>query len=174
MTSNQYSSDDEFEVELENAKQQDQREAHSQDLHNRGGILLAEEQGIAVAENEISEKSKMLALQNDIFRTASINPLMLREKYLMGLEGQTVTTEGVRALGLIEMVDVLELVALFNEFTHENDPYGQHDYGSFDFKGKTIIWRIDYYDNNYRGGSPEPTDPKQTKRVLTVMLPTEY
>lgn len=173
MTCNQYPCNDEFEAELENAKQQDQREEHSQELQNEGGILLAEEQGITAA-HEPSESAKILALQNDIFRTASINPLMLREKYLMGLEGQTVTTEGVRALGLIEMVDVLELVALFNEFTHENDPYGQHDYGSFDFKGKRIIWRIDYYDNDYRGGSPEPTDPKQTKRVLTIMLPSEY
>lgn len=37
-----------------------------------------------------------------------------------------------------------------------------------------IIWKIDYYDHDCAGGSPNPADPAVTTRVLTIMLAGEY
>jgi hypothetical protein len=27
-----------------------------------------------------------------------------------------------------------------------NDPYGEHDFGSFELAGEKFFWKIDYYD----------------------------
>lgn len=47
------------------------------------------------------------------------------------------------------------------------------DFGSFEYAGKCIMWKIDYYDQEW-SGSPDPADPAVTTRVLTVMLAEEY
>ncbi|MEP4125327.1 MAG: DUF3768 domain-containing protein, partial [Lentilitoribacter sp.] len=65
-------------------------------------------------------------------------------------------------------------VSEFNVFTDDNDPYGEHDFGSFEFGGKKCFWKIDYYDLNYQGGSDDPSDLSKTNRVLTIMLADEY
>ena len=63
---------------------------------------------------------------------------------------------------------------LFENFTPENDPYYEHDFGSFEHEGKTIFWKIDCYDRDRNYGSPDPADPSVTMRILTVMLAEEY
>ncbi len=44
----------------------------------------------------------------------------------------------------------------FIAFTPDNDPHGEHDFGSFEFAGKTIFWKIDCYDRDLNYGSPDP------------------
>jgi hypothetical protein len=36
-------------------------------------------------------------------------------------------------------------VASFNEFTSDNDPYGEHDFAAFDLDGERFNFKIDYY-----------------------------
>ena len=55
-------------------------------------------------------------------------------------------------------------------FTPDNDPHGEHDFGSFEYAGKTIFWKVDCYDRDLNYGSPDPADENVTERVLTVML----
>jgi hypothetical protein len=62
----------------------------------------------------------------------------------------------------------------FSDFTEDNDPHGEHDFGSFELDGETLFWKIDAYDTDYNFGSPNPADPAVTRRVLTILLAEEY
>ena len=63
---------------------------------------------------------------------------------------------------------------MFDSFTEDNDPHGEHDFGAFDFKDERIFWKIDYYDAACEYGCEDPADPSKTTRVLTIMLASEY
>ena len=104
---------------------------------------------------------------------ASVSSTTKRAAFLP--DGLVVVSHGIAAKPADEVADILERVRTFDAFTSNNDPYGEHDFGSFEFAGERIFWKIDYYDQ--RGeqyGSPDPADPRVTKRVLTVMLAGEY
>jgi Protein of unknown function (DUF3768) len=80
---------------------------------------------------------------------------------------------------LLAAVDIGEQVMKFDTFTPDNDPYGEHDFGAFEYSGHKIFWKIDYYDRASFGtghdmGSEDPSDPAKTLRILTVMLASEY
>lgn len=89
-------------------------------------------------------------------------------------EGQLFLTEGIIALGQGAAAEVLALLRDFDDFSKDNDPYGEHDFGAFSYRGERVFWKIDYYDRSLRYGSEDPADPKVTTRVLTVMLAREY
>ncbi|MEM6360858.1 MAG: DUF3768 domain-containing protein [Bacteroidota bacterium] len=108
------------------------------------------------------DNSKTIAKLNDDFR-ASIRP---GQHFYM--------TQGINALPAETKLEIIGLVQTFNNFTPDNDPYGEHDFGAFDAKGERIFWKIDYYDKTMQHGSEDPADPEQTTRVLTVMLANEY
>jgi hypothetical protein len=88
--------------------------------------------------------------------------------------GKVVMTAGVNALPDMVKASVLVKVAEFNEFTPENDPHGEHDFGSFELCNRTFFWKVDYYAPDLDGGSEDPADPDKTTRVLTVMRADEY
>jgi len=69
---------------------------------------------------------------------------------------------------------IVEAVSKFDKFDADNDPYEEHDFGSFDHAGETIFWKIDYYDLTMNSGSPNAADPTVTTRLLTIMLAEEY
>ncbi len=83
-------------------------------------------------------------------------------------------TRGIAALSPHEQIAIAAKVRDFKDFTPDNDPYGEHDFGAFDHAGKRIFWKIDYYAPCLERGSENPADPAQTVRVLTVMLAEEY
>jgi hypothetical protein len=68
----------------------------------------------------------------------------------------------------------LKRAATFDAFTEDNDPYNEHDFGSFDLCGRKFFWKIDYLDCAMEYGSEDPSDPEQTTRVMTIMLAEEY
>jgi hypothetical protein len=86
--------------------------------------------------------------------------------------GRLMLTRGIA--GRPDTEQILDKVAGFDAFSEDNDPYGEHDFGSFLQSGDKIFWKIDYYDSKLELGSPDPADPNQTTRVLTVMLADEY
>jgi hypothetical protein len=88
--------------------------------------------------------------------------------------GQVVITAGVQALSPEQQQAVFQVVQTFNIFNEDNDPHGEHDFGAFSLHGQRFNWKIDYYDPSLQWGSEDPADPKQTKRVLTIMLAEEY
>ena len=98
---------------------------------------------------------------NDAFRTTMIG-------------GKVFLTAGVDALPSDVKATVVRRVATFADFTSDNDPHQEHDFGSFGLAGRKIFWKIDYYDADMRYGSEDPADPAKTTRVLTIMLAEEY
>ena len=88
--------------------------------------------------------------------------------------GRVMLTAGINALPSDLKATVLRKVATFTEFSPDNDPHGEHDFGSFELAGRRFFWKIDLYNRTLDGGSPDPTDPKLTTRVLTIMLSEEY
>lgn len=91
-----------------------------------------------------------------------------------GVGVRVVITRGIDAMSAADKAIIRERVSTFDTFNEENDPRGEHDFGAFDYKGLTIFWKIDYYDQNLEGGSEDPSDPEVTRRVLTIMLASEY
>ena len=88
--------------------------------------------------------------------------------------GQVLLTPGINDLPSDVRAMAIRKVATFDAFTGDNDPHGEHDFGSFDLAGQKFFWKIDYYDLTLEGGSEDPSDPKQTTRVLTIMRADEY
>ena len=88
--------------------------------------------------------------------------------------GQVLLTPGVNELPSDMRAMAIRKVATFDAFTPDNNPHGEHDFGSFDFAGRKLFWKIDYYAPDLQGGAEDPADPEMTARVLTIMLAAEY
>ncbi|MFC6637402.1 DUF3768 domain-containing protein [Sulfitobacter sp. JBTF-M27] len=88
--------------------------------------------------------------------------------------GSVMITQGIRALGKDFTMEVSQAVRAFDSFTDDNDPWGEHDFGAFDIRSHKVFWKIDAYDLDLQNGSPNPANPAQTHRVLTIMLSSEY
>jgi len=86
--------------------------------------------------------------------------------------GRVLVTPGIAAREDAEII--VTRVRTFDDFSEDNDPYGEHDFGAFDQDGDKIFWKIDYYDADLMAGSPDPADAAVTTRVLTIMLAEEY
>lgn len=107
-----------------------------------------------------------VAILNDLFRT---------RLGACALAGMTVKTCGIDALPPETQMTILRAVATFDRFTPDNDPYGEHDFGSIEIEGRRVFWKIDIYSgSDCQFGSEHPADPARSYRVLTVMLASEY
>lgn len=88
--------------------------------------------------------------------------------------GRIMMTRGVEAFGPLILGQLINQLRTYDLFEEGNDPYGEHDFGSFDHEGNKFFWKIDYYDPSLDAGSEDPSDPSKTTRVLTLMLADEY
>ena len=85
-----------------------------------------------------------------------------------------VLTAGVSEQGRDFANMAIRAVREFQAFTPDNDPYGEHDFGSLNLAGQVLFWKIDYYDRALEHGSEDPANPSLTRRLITVMLAEEY
>lgn len=106
--------------------------------------------------------AQTIAQLNDLCRTA------------MGVSGRLVQTCGIEVLPLADQSAIRGKVEAFSDFSPDNDPHGEHDFGAFEHHGERIFWKINYYNRTLTQGSEDPSDPTQTVRVLTIMLASEY
>jgi len=93
---------------------------------------------------------------------------------LHGTGGGLLVTSGISDLGPLAVAGIVARMRDDATFDECNDPFGEHDFGSLSWAGQTVFWKIDYYDHTLTGGSPDPSNPAVTARVLTIMLSTEY
>jgi hypothetical protein len=115
-----------------------------------------------------------LSFDSHVARTIKIAALNDLCRRAMGIAGRVVQTIGIAALPVRDQSAIREKVETFNAFTPGNDPHGERDFGAFEHNGERIFWKIDYYDPTLSFGSEDPSDPKLTMRVLTIMLASEY
>lgn len=88
--------------------------------------------------------------------------------------GHVLLTRSVAELPLDVQARLVLAVQSFSNFTKDNDPHGEHDFGSFELEGETYFFKVDYYSLDMDGGSEDPADPNVTTRVLTIMRADEY
>ena len=124
-------------------------------------------------ENNASQRAQKIAYLNDKLRSQVIY-LDLKNRTWECEDGTIVLTDAVAGLPSFEIGEILFKVATFKNFDEGNDPYREHDFGSFTCNHEKNFFKIDYYDKSYHYISDDPTDPKKTNRVMTVMLREEY
>lgn len=91
-----------------------------------------------------------------------------------GKGGRILVTRGVCALPGFDQDTLLNSLAQYDGFDVDNDPHGERDFGDLTLFGTTLLWKLDYYDQQLTFASPDPADEAVTIRVLTVMLESEY
>jgi hypothetical protein len=112
------------------------------------------------------DRTAETARLNDLARTAP-----------QGVNAAWFTTAGVAAL--IEgdpdrARELVQAIAGFSDFDPGNDPYGERDFGALTLWGERLFWKIDYYHPEREEHSPVRWSAELTRRVLTVLLATEY
>lgn len=116
---------------------------------------------------ETEVKSKAISELNDKLRSGD-----------QTVQGQVLFTHGIVHLSIRNdewsVAALMKKVADFDQFTNDNDPHDEHDFGAFEHEGRKVFWKIDCYAPDMLHGSEDPSDNKQTVRVLTVMLAEEY
>jgi hypothetical protein len=93
-------------------------------------------------------------------------------QHLLG--GRAVMTPGIAALGAEAVARIVKTISVYDDFCHANDPYEEHDFGSFEAEGEKIFFKIDYFDKRLTYHSPDPSDASVTERVITIMLADKY
>jgi hypothetical protein len=80
--------------------------------------------------------------------------------------GRVQMTSGVYELDARLRGRALSVLARYSKFA----PDSEHDCGGFIFAGFAFEWRIEYRGKDGTGRSPDPADPEQTLRVLTLYV----
>ena len=107
-------------------------------------------------------------METEVARATEIAKLNDRAR---GMCLDVLYTPGVRD-GIMDLIGLSVAIENYSKFTEDNDPYGEHDFGSLVREGKKIFWKIDYYDKELKFWC-DPLSP-DCRRVLTIMLAEEY
>lgn len=117
-------------------------------------------------------RSTRIAEQNDRFRQRTGLPPAEGEDAVPGVALMTI---GIQTLPIPIQLVILTRVREFSDFTPDNDPWGEHDFGIIKLpEVGSVYWKIDYYAPDMEHGSEDPADLSLTQRVLTIMLAEEY
>lgn len=100
-------------------------------------------------------RASQIAYQNDEFRKSGSDVMI---------------TPGIQALP--DVLGLIRAVQAFEMFTPDNDPYGEHDFGSIVWYQHKTFWKVDYYDQALEYG--EDALSPDCRRILTIMLASEY
>ena len=109
----------------------------------------------------------------DVARAAEIaarNDALRRDR----LGGHVIMTAAVAALPPDTLAAAIIAMRRFYDFTPDNDPYAEHDFGAFERVGERFFFKIDTYaDALLTYGAEDPLAPGVV-RVLTLMLASDY
>ena len=114
------------------------------------------------------DRAARIAAANDAFRKTA--------------NSGVVFTATLAAEGLVTMLAILAKVRAYDAFTPDNDPYGEHEFGSITHalslggnpRTETCFWKIDTYaDAALAFGAEDPLDANAV-RILTIMHASDY
>jgi hypothetical protein len=88
--------------------------------------------------------------------------------------GSVMLTSGIQDKGGEFAVAAVIAVREFDDFSDDNNPWGEHDFGAIELEGEKVFFKLDYYDLSLQQGSENPANEGCTHRVLTIMLASEY
>ena len=91
-----------------------------------------------------------------------------------GIGGQIVVSTSIAEMDVSARSQIFLMVQQFSEFSEDNDPHEEHDFGIVKFEGESMYWKIDYYDKAMEFHSPDKSDPTVTERVLTIYPGREH
>ncbi len=106
-------------------------------------------------------QAEKIKLKNDLLRTT-----------FLPFAGRVVLTQGVYTHP--KKQEVITAVREFKDFTPDNDPHGEHDFGSFKIDGEEFFFKIDYFSDHTFEYGADPYDEQPVVRVLTILLASEY
>ena len=84
-----------------------------------------------------------------------------------------IMTPGIAALGKEATDRIIKTITVFDDFCHANDPGDEHDTGSFEAEGRTVVFKIDHYERPASSSSLESRYLNDRVRIITVMLAEE-
>ena len=115
-------------------------------------------------------KTQRIQTENDAFRKALFKKVGDPKRKIAGMYN---VTRGVHYLPPDAKMQILHAVQNYNDFTKDNDPYGEHDFGEVELPNlPKVYWRIAYYeDATLQWGAAEPAE--KCYRLLTILLADE-
>jgi len=88
-------------------------------------------------------------------QTAKIRALNAALRTLTG-SGRIFVTAGIAAFSPEQQARLCTACTPSMPSRRTTTPHREHDFGSFDYAGATIFWKIDYYDRDLNNGRPIP------------------
>ena len=88
--------------------------------------------------------------------------------------GTALMTAGVAALGAEAVARIVKTIAVYDDFCHANDPYEEHDFGSFEVDGHRSSSRSIITISALLPLARPIRSVGFTERVITIMLAEEY
>lgn len=108
-------------------------------------------------------------------KIAALNDQLRKSLGMANMKHKVLLTRALSSLDKEKVQQALNAVRTFNDFTEDNDPYGEHDFAFIELPGfpEKIAFKIDYYDSNLEYLSDDPASDIVTTRVMTVMLASD-
>lgn len=124
----------------------------------------------------MSDQTHHIRRLNDMART---QPEIVNTTWLMTIGVQKLLTDkedGPAAITSVRgrITALRHAIATYSDWREENDPYGEHDFGTFEFLGERLFFRIDYFHPDHDTLAPVPGNIELCRRVLNIMLAEEY
>jgi hypothetical protein len=142
--------------------QTDSRDWALEEIFDYIFCITCEQEALIEWRSEPLSKTERIRRLNDAVRRGSDG------------NGRIMITAGVQAMGSGFIDEARKAVAAFDSFSADNDPHGEHDFGAITIQNEKLFFKIDYYDLSLSAHSPDASDPQVTKRILTIMLASEY
>ena len=111
---------------------------------------------------QVMDKAERIAVLND----------RLRQTFW---GGKVMMTQGVSALPEDLQLSLFLMVAEYDDFTPDNDPYGERNFGCITIAGEKFFWKISLHEERPVKLFDDGTYAEAVyTRVLTIMLAEEY